>query len=316
MSPAIKNIIVIGGSGSIGRPIIDALLAASFNVSVVTRESSTATFPPRVTVHRSDYSERSLLPAFKNKDAVVSTIATYSVQEQISLIDIAIKAGIKRFIPSEYGIDTSLPHISEFVPPAVHKHDVVKYLKTKESSGLSWTAICVGGFFDWVFQYPGLMGWNLPERKVTIFDGGDIEYEVTNVDQIGRAVANSLLPQYIEQTTNVYVYINSFTVSQNRVLSELERLTGNKFEVTNITLEDLSRAGMEKLKSKDAFESQGGGQYAPGSVEVITALIHGYGGFNNFSKTQGLWNKRLGLPVEDLKETLERVIQASSSRNE
>jgi len=143
---------------------------------------------------------------------MVSKIATLPVQEHISVIHIAIKVGVKRFIPSEYWIDTSLLHISQFVPPAVHKQ-VAKYLKTKESSGLSWTAICVGGFFDWAFQYPGLMGWNVPERKVAIFDIGDIEYEATNVDQIGRAVTNSLLSQHIEEMTNVYVYINSFTVS-------------------------------------------------------------------------------------------------------
>jgi hypothetical protein len=26
----------------------------------------------------------------------------------------------------------------------------VKYLKNKEKDGLSWTAICVGAWFDWV----------------------------------------------------------------------------------------------------------------------------------------------------------------------
>jgi len=96
----------------------------------------------------------------------------------------------------------------------------------------------------------------------------------------------------------------------------LERLTGNKFEVTNINLEDICRTGMEKLKLKDAFESQGGVQYTTGSIEVITVLIYGYSSFNNFSKTQGLWNKRLCLLVEDLKKTLGRVAQASASHSE
>ena len=56
----------------------------------------------------------------------------------------------------------------------------------------------LAGFFDWAFQYPRLMGWDFPDRKVAIFDSGDIEYEATNVDQIRRAVADSLLSQRIE----------------------------------------------------------------------------------------------------------------------
>jgi len=68
----------------------------------------------------------------------------------MKVIDAAVKAGVKRFIPSEYGIDTSLQHVPELVPPAKGKQEVVAYLKTKEQEGLSWTAICVGAFFDWV----------------------------------------------------------------------------------------------------------------------------------------------------------------------
>jgi hypothetical protein len=186
-SAVIKNVIVIGASGSVGPPIVSALLETGFNVSVLTRTSSTATFPATVTVHRGDYSHSCLFSAFEKQDAVVSTIATFSVTQQTSVIDAAIKAGVKRFIPSEYGIDTSLSHILDFVPPAVAKQDVVNYLKTKESAGMSWTAVCVGGFFDWSFKYPGLLGCDLPGRRATIFDGGENEFEMTNIDQIGRA---------------------------------------------------------------------------------------------------------------------------------
>lgn len=296
-----------------GPPIVTALLAAGFNVSVLTRTASTANFPPAVTVHRGDYSEGCLLSAFEKQDAIVSTIATFSVQQQISVIDAAIKAGIKRFIPSEYGIDTSLPHIIDFVPPAVAKQDVVKYLKTKESIGLSWTAICVGGFFDWSFKYPGLMGWDLPARKATIWDSRDMEFEVTNIDQIGRAVAASLMPEHAEQTKNTYVYVNSFTVTQNMVLDSLERLTGDKFKVVHAKADEISKLGLEKLKTPE-FVVQDHGNYALGSFEVIMTAICGYGGFNNFSKTRGLWNGKLKLPEEDFEETMMRVVRECGAK--
>ena len=150
MSPEIKNVIVIGGSGNVGQLIVSSLLAAKFTVSVLTRSTSTATFPANVSVHKTDYSDSSLIGAFKGQDAIVSAIATYSTTQQKAIIDAAVAAGVKRFLPSEYGVDTARPEIYECLPPAVMKQEVVEYLKTKEKDGLSWTAICVGAWFDWV----------------------------------------------------------------------------------------------------------------------------------------------------------------------
>ncbi|CZR58425.1 related to 2`-hydroxyisoflavone reductase [Phialocephala subalpina] len=305
MSSPIKNVIIIGASGSIGPSTISSLLSSNFTVSVLTRLTSNSTlpstfpstFPSTVTVIRSDYSTPSLLSAFKNQDAVISAIATFSTSEQISIIDAAVQAGVKRFIPSEYGIDTQVPEVAELLPPAKPKQDTVAHLRAKEGEGMSWTAICVGTFFDWTFARPGLQGWNVPARKATIFDGGEYEYEATNLDQIGRAINSVLLPEHLEETKNQYVYVNSFTTTQNAVLKVLEKITGEKFEVEHKTVEETYRMGLEQLRS--------GGL---GPVSVITAVLYGKGGVNNFSKSRGLWNERLGLLREDLEECLRGVV--------
>ena len=64
----------------------------------------------------SDYSTASLIKAFKGLDAVISAIATFSTQEQIKIVDAAIEAGVRRFIPSEYGIDLSTPEAIAALP--------------------------------------------------------------------------------------------------------------------------------------------------------------------------------------------------------
>jgi 5,10-methylene-tetrahydrofolate dehydrogenase/methenyl tetrahydrofolate cyclohydrolase len=51
MSSIIKNIIVIGASGSAGQPIVTALLVAGFNVSVLTQNILNGNLPSRC--HRS-----------------------------------------------------------------------------------------------------------------------------------------------------------------------------------------------------------------------------------------------------------------------
>ena len=116
------------------------------------------------------------------------------------------------------------------------------------------------------------------------------------------------MPKHFEETRNIYIYVNSFAVTQNQVLRALERLTGDKFGVIYAKAEDVSKFGLHKLQSTSKFVNQGGSSYAVGSFEVITPAICGYGGFNNFSKTQGLWNKMLGLP-EDFEETLVRIVR-------
>lgn len=101
-------------------------------------------------VFRTDYGEASLLEAIKGHDAVMSAIATFSTQQQKTIVDAAAKTGVKRFIPSEYGVDTSLPQVPKILPPAQLEVDMIEYLKMKERDGMSWTGICVGAWFNWV----------------------------------------------------------------------------------------------------------------------------------------------------------------------
>jgi hypothetical protein len=231
-----------------------------------------------------------------------------STREQASIIDAAVAAGVKRFIPSEYGIDTSIPEVATLVPPTQGKQETIKYLRTKESSGLSWTAICVGAFFDWTFQRAGLLGWNLPARKAVIFDGGNDEFEATNLEQIGRTIAAVLMPENLEDTKNKYIYVNSFSVTQNRILGILERLTGDHFSIELAKKAELSK---RELEPQNFAGETGENVYASISFAVIVAAIYGHGGFNNFSKTRGLWNKKLGLPEEDLEGSLVQILRES-----
>jgi hypothetical protein len=85
-----------------------------------------------------------------------------------------------------------------------------------------------------------------------------------------------------------FTYINSFTVTQKKTFGTMGRLTGDKFEVTNVRAEEVSKIRLEKPKSTSEFVVQGHGSYAVGSFKAITTAICRYTGFNNFSKTCGL----------------------------
>jgi NmrA-like family len=74
------------------------------------------------------------------------------VSGQKVAVDAAIAAGVKRFIPSEFGINTRKVRDLSIGKILAGKIGVVDYLqeKAKENEGFTWTGITTGLFFDWV----------------------------------------------------------------------------------------------------------------------------------------------------------------------
>ena len=96
------------------------------------------------------FPESELLEAFKDKDAVVSAISLSNVLQQLQLIDAAVQAGVKHFIPAEYGGNKEGARgKGEKIPRHNEKETVIESLRTKEKDGLTWTGIATGPFFDW-----------------------------------------------------------------------------------------------------------------------------------------------------------------------
>ncbi|KAL6789677.1 hypothetical protein J3E68DRAFT_429771 [Trichoderma sp. SZMC 28012] len=300
MADVIQNVIVVGVGGTIGPTFLAKLRNAGFNVSILAREASKATYPTDITVHRTDLSHSSLVKAFHGIDAVVSAVATFNVPDQFAMIDAAVEAKVKRFLPSEYGGDASLPDLENIAPFAVQKQKVVEYLETKESQGLSWTAISVGAFFDYLFGYGyGLMGFHFDEPKVQLFDKGVRTLDATTMNQVGLAVAATL--QHLEETKNKRIYVNSFSVSQSQIVEAFEKLSGKTFERTEGSTKELIAAGKAHIEE---------GNWDLGYPESVTAALYSDTGFGYSSGRASEWNKILGLPEESLDVCAKELLQS------
>jgi NmrA-like family len=70
--------------------------------------------------------------------------------EQKKIIDAAIKAGVKKFLPLEFSTNTLSDTVQQLVPVFNGNKDVIDYLKSKEDGAMTWTAIACGLLFDWV----------------------------------------------------------------------------------------------------------------------------------------------------------------------
>jgi hypothetical protein len=95
-----------------------------------------------LTAHRvsNDHPEAKLLQAFK-QDAVISSMATVSVEFQKAIIDAAVKASVKGFVLSEFGSNTLDEEALAILPQFFKgKLETVEYLLGKEKEGVARTA--------------------------------------------------------------------------------------------------------------------------------------------------------------------------------
>ena len=134
--------------------MLQELLAAGFTVTALTREGSSSTFPDGVAVKRVpgyDASE-AIQAALTGQDALVSVIGTMGVGAQKAVADAAVAAGIKRFIPSEFGLNTRKLKGETIGKILAGKTGFVDYLgeKAKSNPSFSWTGLSTGLFFDFV----------------------------------------------------------------------------------------------------------------------------------------------------------------------
>ena len=146
-----EKLIYIEASGLVGSEIVKSLVEAGiFNVTALSRQDSSASFAPEVTVKRGDYGSSEFLEsALQGQDVLIITLAvTTSPQVQSDLIKAAAKAGVPWILPNEYGQDGDNPELAKAVAILAGKG---KYRKEIEELGRSsWIGIASNLWFDYV----------------------------------------------------------------------------------------------------------------------------------------------------------------------
>ncbi|KFA69603.1 hypothetical protein S40285_07461 [Stachybotrys chlorohalonatus IBT 40285] len=299
MSQEMRKVLLVGAGGLLGTHVLEAFRRTSFDISILSRNSSKSTFPDEIKVVTvdDDYPTDQLVRAFSGQDAVVSLIPgrPYAVHQR--MIDAAVEAGVKRFIPSEYGNNTCAA-ASQLCPLYAEKARTMKHLKSKESAGLTWTAVHTGQFFDWGLG-AGWFNFCLDNKKAIIYDSGKKRWSTTTIGTTAAAIVSVL--QKPEETENRPVFVASFTVSQRQVLQVLEEVTGSKWTVEEVT-------SAKALEQAARFESE---EYSEGLKLRILMLLYAEDADRgaDFEKDGLLDNELLGLPQENLKLAVERVVK-------
>ena len=245
MSTQIRTVALAGASGNLGPAILNQLLAANFTVTILTRAEGKHIFPSGVKVVPVDYdSLDSLTSALEGHDAFVSTLASSAIDVQIRLIDAAIAAGVKRFIPSEFGSDTR-NELARKMPVFASKVKIQEYLekKVEENNDFTYTCIMTSAFFDWGLKVGFLLGKEM-------YDGGERRFSVTRLETIGKAVAAVLKKS--QEMRNRDVYVHDAVVTQK----QLAKMSGKKWEAEETSTEVVEKNAYAELgKAQPNFDS-------------------------------------------------------------
>ncbi|KAM0261395.1 hypothetical protein ACHAQJ_002247 [Trichoderma viride] len=216
------GIVKVALAGHLGSVVVQQLLNSGFAVTALTRGGS-HNFPPSVSVVQVDYnSVDSLTNALKGQDATVATLGPGGVGLQKNLIEASIKAGVKRFIPSEFGSDTTNKKTAQ-LPVFGGKIAIQNLLKEKAaSSGLTYSILFTGAFLDYGITNGVVM--DLKNKSIEIFDGGDRPYSTTTTTHIGQAIASIL--KHEEETKNRAIYVRSAIITKNQLLAMGKKAVG------------------------------------------------------------------------------------------
>ncbi|KAH8684941.1 hypothetical protein BGZ61DRAFT_495250 [Ilyonectria robusta] len=191
--------------------------------------------------------------ALEGQDAIISFLTPPATEYQNLAADAAVAANVKRFIPSEWGMNTTILDNTIFGKLLSDKTTTQSHLAklSKDNDFFSWTGISTGLWFDWGLENLSL-GFDKKTRTVDIADSGSEHFQTTNLNTIAEVVAKVLRSP--GQTADRYITIASFNISQREILALAEEISGHKWTVKPYNVYEAQGTAEQALRIRD-FEN-------------------------------------------------------------
>ncbi|XP_059433122.1 probable pinoresinol-lariciresinol reductase 3 [Corylus avellana] len=246
-----SRILIIGATGKLGYHLAIASLHFSHPTFALVRDSAFS--DPRkydklhslsnagaTLLNGSLQDEASLVEAIKQVDVVICAISSNLVLDQKLLIPAIKQAGcIKRFIPSEFGLDPDKVQISDMDYNFYSRKAEIRRLV--EAEGIPYTCISCNFFMS--FLVPSLVQPDLetpPRDKVTIFGDGNTKGVFVKESDVAAFTISAVDDP---RTLNKVLYLrppgNVYSLSE--MIEIWETKIGKKLEKIYVTEEELLR---------------------------------------------------------------------------
>jgi len=246
-----SKILIIGGTGYIGKFIVEASAKAGHVTFALVRESSLSD-PAKakivenfkslgITILQGDVNDHeSLVKAIKEVDVVISTVGSLQLLEQTKIIAAIKEAGnVKRFFPSEFGNDVDRTNAVEPAKSAFAAKAQIR--RAIEAEGIPHTYVSsnyFAGYFLPTLVQPGLFAPPPPRDKLVILGDGNVKAVFNEEHDIGTYTIKAVDDP---RTLNKIVYIkppkNTYTF--NELVSLWEKKIGKSVEKTYVLEEQL-----------------------------------------------------------------------------
>ncbi|KAL8766625.1 MAG: hypothetical protein Q9209_006642 [Squamulea sp. 1 TL-2023] len=304
----IKNVAIVGATGTSGKFIVQSLLDKGKHiVTAITREGGSVQMPEGVTVKKVNYDDpSSLVSALQGQEALIITMGVRAPpDQQTKLINAAAEADVAWILPNEFGYDSANEALCNDILPNASKG---QYTSLIEKLGKSkWIGFICGFWYEFSLSgSPDRFGFDFKDRSLVMINEGTQPISVTTFPQVGRGVADLLslpiLPENEKDTSptlssfaNKFCYVASFVISQKDMLDSVLRVTKTDIKDWKITRED----------SKERYQ-KGKKRLQEGDYKALALAMYSRNffpdGSGNHAATRGLDNDKLGLPKEDLDE--------------
>uniref|UniRef100_A0A5B6ZF08 NmrA-like domain-containing protein n=1 Tax=Davidia involucrata TaxID=16924 RepID=A0A5B6ZF08_DAVIN len=244
-----SKILIIGGTGYIGKFVVEASAKSGHPTFALVRES-TVCDPVKGKLIESFknsgvkllygdlYDHKSLVKAIKQVDVVISTVGHMQLADQVKIIAAIKEAGnVKRFLPSEFGNDVDHVHAVE---PAKSAFEVKAQIRRAvEAEGIPYTYVpanCFAGYFLPTLVQPGVTA---PPRDKAIILGDGNPKAIFNVERdIGTYTIKAVDdPRTLNKMLHLRLPKNIYTV--NELVSLWEKKSGKTLERIYVPEEQL-----------------------------------------------------------------------------
>lgn len=225
-----KTILVAGATGNLGGRIVDALIERGTNVRAIVRDESSLDAVGRLRekgaeIRRANLFERSeIAEACAGADCVVSALAGLReviVDAQKNLLDGAVRAGVKRFIPSDFSID-----FNELMPGKNRNLDLRREFHTiLDAAPLRATSVFNGAFMDLLTKEMPLILYRF--KRILYWGEPTVKMDLTTMDDVAEFTARAALAD----ETPRYLRIAGDRVSAEDVRDVMTEITDKNFKL-------------------------------------------------------------------------------------